>query len=136
MSISPYPKDRIRIFEELPHGNPYFDIANAIRFVTPLKHLYTEDQRQAATVAEAYRMLCGRMGAPQDAVILKAFHRLAEEALKEYRKFFLDEIPTTSSAAIRDLIITQDLAVLPYFNNFYWMSLEYLYSIREEIFVQ
>lgn len=132
MSISPYPQDRIRVFEGLPHKNPFFDIANAIRFVTPLKLSYNEDRTKVTTISQAYRSLCRRMGAPQDAVILKAFHRLAEEALKEYRKFFLDEIPTTSRTAIRDLIINQDFAVLSYFNNFYWMSLQYLYSVLDE----
>ncbi len=144
------PHDMKRIFAELPHINPFFDISNAIKFIVPLKTSYAANSsivRQVQVIRKATDLLICRL----DPQFVKRFHRLAEEFLKEYRANFQDDrikelilrlnIKKTSEEResvdlsgiyVREAILKQDSKVREYFNNFYLMSVEYLYHVNEQ----
>lgn len=51
-------------FSNLPHKNPFFDIKNAITYVTPLRTSYTEDsqtKKQIETIERAFQKLLDRL---------------------------------------------------------------------------
>lgn len=146
------PDDMKHIFADLPHINPFFDISNAMKFIIPLKTSYAADSplvRQAQVIRKANDLLICRL----DSQFVKRFHRLAEEFLKEYRTNFQDErikelimrlnnkktseereSVDLSGIYVREAILKQDSKVREYFNNFYLMSVEYLYHVDQPKF--
>lgn len=148
MTTQAIPDDMKRIFAELPHINPFFDIANAMKFIIPLKTSYSADPqilRQVQIIREANNILFSRL----DPQFVNRFHRLSEEFLKDYRMNFQDErirdlisrlnnknsseereSVDLSGMYVREAILKQDSKVPMYFNNFYLMSVEYLYHVN------
>ncbi|MBX7066466.1 MAG: hypothetical protein K1X28_04490 [Parachlamydiales bacterium] len=135
--MTSFPHHRERIFDKLPHKNPYFDIGHAIKYATPLRLSYENDERdrKVKIVNQAFDELRHRQEPDQ----VKYFHRLAEEFLKEYHQQFQDEKickiakNQVSREKIRGLILKQELIAMKYFENFYLLSVQYLYGVLDEV---
>lgn len=147
------PDEKMSAFAQLPHKNPFFDIHNAIKFVIPLNVSYSQSVRskklkkeigeRVVVIQQAYEQL----RSDQDQLFIKCFHRLSEEFLKEYRTAFPDKRIQAlvsprgdtrrtksyldSPRNVRDAILSQEVRVYAYFDNFYTLSQQYLDCIRE-----
>ncbi len=158
-AISPLVEEQKEVFSNLPHKNPFYDIGNAIRYVVPLNVSYSQSVKSSLwreerdfkvrLIEKAYQQLIHRQNL--DLLFVQTFHRLSVEFLKDYASYMLSKqinalvsprgkifslLETAPSALVkpeaRDLILKQEVGVYAYFDNFYWMSQEYLRRIKEE----
>jgi len=161
MSLSPIgppkiPEEHKAVFEQLPHANPFFDIANAIKYVVPLETSYSRSlkstelrelrTRKIEIIEKAYQLL----GSRQETLFVRSFHSLSREFLRDYRLYFPNKQiealvsprggrgsshkrtdTSLASPRARSAIMEQEKVATTYFLQFYLLSKEYLESVAE-----